>query len=899
MAQADHRDTSFFDTVKEKVPLEQYLQEHCNVEFVSDGPGRLAACCPFHAESTPSFKVRESDEHPWQMWRCYGGCAGSELDNGTIIDAVMKREGFSEAMDAARWVNEEYNLGLNMNHEAYNRFQEIRQKARGRIEEGQRELEKGESIAAKAAKAYFERRGFIDETSLHFGLGVDTEMTKAGRLSIPLFDKENHPVSIDGRSLFDSHPCQACGADISAKEVSERRFAVKKAEEKGETPEFDWTSCPRCGAPDAQAKIKFLASQHPKYRFEKGLDKSKLLYHQFETKKALVQDGRKPLQEQHLHGLFLSEGYADCWAGWQGGQRAICSYNGSILSDWQAKQACEVAMSSAANPKPIILIPDMDATGILNVERNINKLHSINPNCEVQVIFGINDFTYKGKDGEEKTCKDLGEVLENFGTEAVTRLLRDNRRPAEEWIIRNILDARLADGSAFHSQLRQMELIAEILMNVRHKTSLDHLVPVLAARWEIREQDARRFFQMNHSQATTASHQQLISDIYDAREDALYFLKHGQVIPTGYAAIDKSLPRGGVRKGWLAMFLGKSGTGKTMMSTQLLSNMAEHGTRSIFFSLEQKKGQLYERIACQVLGRPPVEVEDLILAADPENAEIDAKIRDAAEAELQEVDRVFGHQNLFIVDNVPTDTVESVEMSAERIEAIIREINMTKFKDGGADVVIIDHLGILKPGDSAPRNVQNDEMQASGYIMERLFHVCKATDTFMLVLQQLPKEIQPGVLFAKDAGRGGSKQTDYCDLIFGAYRPEQEPGIEDDEKAARRGQYKLALLKNRYGAEEIAHLMFDTNSLRIVPAARVPMPDDDIADKPRVVIPGAEVLAPAAGAQNVPDELTVGLGEGPDQIDTHELAASLGLAQEESESGEVDFNGWEWGSDSA
>jgi hypothetical protein len=344
-------------------------------------------------------------------------------------------------------------------------------------------------------------------------------------------------------------------------------------------------------------------------------------------------------------------------------------------------------------------------------------------------------------------------------------------------------------------------------------------------------------------------------------------------------------------------------THNTMMATQLLINMADQGTRAIMFSLEQKKGQLYERIACQILGRPPEEVEDLILTADPSREDIDAAVRDAAAAELAQVDALFGHKNLFIVDNVPTDTIEAVEMNAERIQEIIAEINMTKFVDGPADVVIIDHLGILKPGPEAPVNVRNDEMQAAGYIMERLFQVSKQADVFMLVLQQLPKDIPAGVPFAKDAGRGGSKQTDYCDLIFGAHRPEQEAGIEPDEKAKRRGHYKLTLLKNRYGAEETAHLMFDTTCLRIVPAARAPMDGlDDIADQPRVEIPGEDGLA-AEGSPDIQkldgpaDEMMAGLIEDqPDTISTHELAtalsfSSLGLAEEAETPGE---GGWEW-----
>lgn len=863
---ASTRDTSFFEETKRRVPLEDYLAKHLGVDLVPDGPGRLAAICPFHEEDTPSFKISETDEG-WKRWYCFGACR----EGGSVIDAVMKAENLGHGMEAVEWLNEHYNLGLETNTEAYARFRKTVEETRGEIEQARAVLDDEGSRHAKAAREYLQRRGFDEATIEHYGLGVDTKLARSGRLSIPLVDKANHPISMDSRALFDSFPCRSCREPVSAKMVAAAAYQAARAKERNEAAS-GWDACPHCGATGKEAGIAFLRQQYPKYRFSKDFDKSRFLYHQYEARRALA-------RERGLLGLFLVEGYADCWAGWQSGQHAICAYNGAVLSEWQARQAVELALRAAV---PIVLVPDMDETGRIQVEHNIAKLReayalseralrALPVPLEIQVLHDLDRFAYKGPDGAEHSCKDLGELLQHFGAETVAKTLRENRRPSEEWLIRQVIEARNpVTGGSFHSKQRQMQLVAGILADVRHRQALDHLIPVLADAWSIRIEEARGWFYSNLSSDTAASHQHLIKDIDQAQEEARLFLSEKNVIPFGYDEIDRALPGNGARKGWLAMLLGKSGTGKTMLASQVLANMAEHGVRAIFFSLEQKAGQLYERIACQVLDKTTPEVEELIASNSPE---------------LQRVNALY--RNLYIVDNVPTETEDAVEMTPKRIEAIIREVNMTHFERRPADVVMIDHLGILVPPEDAPSSVRRDEMQAPGFIMQELFKVCKAVNVMMLVLQQLPKEVSPGKPFSYDAGRGGSKQTDYCDLIFCVWRPEQAADIDDTERSAVKGQYKLQLGKNRYGPQSLAHLFFDSSSLRIIPALRIVMPTDDVSDTPRVDVPG--VASPTAGdVVEPPSEEDLRRGELP--RDMKRIADELGFSFEQDDGADGDFD---------
>lgn len=1166
--------SNFWDEIKRRVDLVEYLSSHAGADFVSDGPGRVAACCPFHAEDTPSFKVTDARSgEPWKVWRCYGACS----EGGTIIDAVMRREGFSEAIEAADFLNELYELGFERDHKRYEAFKKTVAQAEASIERAQEEM-RSESKAATQAREYLRRRGLSDETIDHFQLAVDTHDARSGRLAIPIYDRANHAISVSHRALFDSYPCATCNEPVTAKTVAKRMFLDRKAREKG-TERVDWEACPHCGAGKTEARISWLVQQYPKYKNQEGHDKSRVLYNQ--------PSARKAIREPETIGYFIMEGYGDVWACHQGGQLACSSYNGATISDWQAGEAAKLCLAQHP-PKPIVLVPDFDATGMSSVRTNMDVIRHANPQVEIQIISSLAF--------EELHPKDLGELLQKKGAEAVAKVLAERRISAEEWLIRDTLDATIAKtGRPAHSKSRQMELVAEILGGVRHRISLDHIVPLLSERWGVVENQARSFLNSSIGGQAALPAQHLMKTIVQAHEEAQAYLREAFVIPHGFEEIDRCLPGGGARTKQLAMFLGKSGTGKassvdslvltpsgwrrmgdlepgdqvidpetghattilsvhpqgerdlyrvhfsdgsscecdlehlwkvkdsngkwqvrtlaeirdsvdlsrtahmipvtapvhfaqaaeplpidpyllgallgdgsmsqrdvritaadpeivgrvrellptgmtmrplhkpidwilnkpadqrtnpligalrslglmgktapskfvpkqyllanpdarlellrglldtdgsvtevsrpkvsasvnvefctaseqladdvlflvrslggvgrisrsssaytvagerkvcrdrfrvrismppgvqpfwlarkadrycrsmapsrrmtkiefsrrgeaqcialdssshlyitddfivthnTMMTTQLLANMARSGIRSIFFSLEQPAGQLYLRMACQTLEVSMDTAIELIKAGDER---------------LSEVDRLF--ENLVIVDNVPEDATQMVDMTPSRIMKIIQEINLTRFSEP-AQVVAIDHLGIVKVPEDAPRSVQSDDLQAAGYIMQELFAVTKITDVYMMVLQQLPKEVKAGVSFSMDAGRGGSKQTDYCDFIFQIWRPEQSAELEDEERMALSGQYKLQLGKNRHGASVTANLYFDKATLRILPALNIMPPSTgeglaDVASGPAVTIgagPAAddgmgdwEAVESAAGAES-------------------------------------------------
>jgi DNA primase/replicative DNA helicase len=1142
------QNTQFFNIIKQKVDLEDYLTEHLNVDLVPAVGGRTSAICPFHEEDTASFIVQESDQG-WKTWHCFGSCS----KGGTVIDAVMEGENMDLAMEAAMYLNDIYDLQLNINDEKYKKYAQRMARTEAEIEKTQEAMASGSELA-KAAQKYLHNRGLNDQTIEHFKLGVNIEDFKTGRIAIPIIDKARHPVSISNRALFDKFKCQNCGQQVAAKDIAKQFHAAKRDKKNGGPGK--WKFCPHCQADDSQAKVSWLLEQHPKYKNETDFEKSEILYNEYTARRFLQKN-------PDAIGLFITEGYGDVWAGYQAGHQAICSYNGAVLSDWQAKEAIELVTPPKTRQdidnsgRPIILIPDFDSTGLKNIEKNITKIRQFSDEVEIQVVYGLDEITYTNEAGDQVACKDLGDLLQHKSVEEVYQILIDNRWSASEYLIRKIVEKKnQKTGEPFYSSQKQMQMVAQILSSERSKATLDGLIIYLAQAWESPIETIRGWFNSELNEDNATSYQHMFKTIRESWLEAQEFLRDSNVIPFGFKDIDNCLPGGGARPGQLVMIIGKSGTGKalsddskvftsngykliseiksgdkvidpdgghavvqknipqgklhlykvtfsdnstvkccsnhlwkvtdnnnfsqvlslkqiinglkggesytipltepvqfdyqmtdddpyqyglsisskkndsktiiaqkqeqndnslsllkektmtkefhfipeqykfnsikqrtallqglldkkgiidnhlikydteskqlaedivfltqslggmatvrsssnnhynksfatsysveielpknvlpfrlsekincyfprkikerkitsikasgyqkatcitvkskdnlfltdnfvvthnTMLGSQLLANMADNGgVNSIFFTLEQPPKSLFSRLVCQVLNISMEEADTLIISDDPE--------------EQKRLEPLFElYQKTCFLDNVPEQNKQSITMTPSRVQAMIQEANLTYFEGQPANVVLIDHLAFLQPDDDAPSDVKQSDSMAPGYIMHRLFEVCKATNVLLIVLQQLPKEIKRGVPIAADSGRGGSRQTDSCDLIMTIWRPEQNEELDDAERQDVEGQYKLALAKNRHGREAVAHLMFDKTSLQILPAPKISMP---VNEEQEPVIDISEHSSD--DEKDIPEELRLSGSEPPLDKDPERVLSGSQIAE--------------------
>jgi DNA primase len=125
------------------------------------------ACCPFHAEKTPSFVVNPDR----QSWRCFGQCGVG----GDVISFAMRQNGWSFAEALAE-------LGKQVGVEVRQRTPEQRaqddryDRLRGLLTEAAEAfhralLNPADPSAVKALAYAREKRGFTDETILKFMIG--------------------------------------------------------------------------------------------------------------------------------------------------------------------------------------------------------------------------------------------------------------------------------------------------------------------------------------------------------------------------------------------------------------------------------------------------------------------------------------------------------------------------------------------------------------------------------------------------------------------------------------------------------------------------------------------------------------------------------------------------------
>ena len=148
--------------IKDRNPIEEIVRER--VPLLKQQGALWVACCPFHDEKTPSFKV----DPRRGTWRCYGACA----EGGDVFDFV-KRFDHVEFREAQEILAARAGVELPRHDSARARAERTRaDHLRGVLARAEaffvRELR---SPSGATALAYLRDRGLTDATIDAFGLG--------------------------------------------------------------------------------------------------------------------------------------------------------------------------------------------------------------------------------------------------------------------------------------------------------------------------------------------------------------------------------------------------------------------------------------------------------------------------------------------------------------------------------------------------------------------------------------------------------------------------------------------------------------------------------------------------------------------------------------------------------
>jgi DNA primase/replicative DNA helicase len=553
-------ESQLFSKVKEGVDLLDYLVEHLSVDLSDEPGGRFIGNCPFHEENTPSFHVYP-EQDGYRSYHCFGCQA-----NGTIIDAVMEKEAFLQPTEAAVWLDQHYDLGLEYDDESITQYRERLDANQAKSRAAQSALAQEDAVG-KAARRYLTQVRRLDEPTIqHFELGVDTERVRRGRILIPFRDKGNLPITTVSRALFDFARCRNCNEEVKSADIgkdrqkweqwAKREVAAGRDPERADAEMPHWGICPHCGAAPDVAKVMWLSGQFPKYRFDKDFVAAEHLYNEYGCRQAVVENIRK--QRDALEGIFIVEGYGDVWAAHQSGHHAVIAYNGSTFKAEQIHKVVKLYQDANAE-LPIVLVPDFDKTGMLKAPLNIKALWNVAPGMQVKVV------RHLPPKPDGSACKDLGDVLAHLGPEALDKVLRENTVSAYEWLIHQILDKKNATtGKAYHDRQTQARLVADILHNVMYDIEVEAIIDTLSQAWDgMGEAQVRMYVKSEIRGQESGSTKHLMATIEDLKVAAYEYLKDKFVIKHGFPTLDHELPGGGARLRQLAMFIGKSGTGKS------------------------------------------------------------------------------------------------------------------------------------------------------------------------------------------------------------------------------------------------------------------------------------------------------------------------------------------------
>jgi DNA primase len=476
-----------FQLVKEQISVADYFTNALGVELRKTVHGYQCSC-PFHEESTPSCDITEDNTSGNGRFRCWG-CGAK----GSVIDAVMLKNHFEKPMDAVKWLAREYKIELPQNRGGNGGESARRERRTVAVDATAKRSEvtlwdAASKLGGQGRKA-LRARGLSEQTIKAFDLGASIDERSGPRITIPVGDAHGQVVTITRRAMFDHFTCDHCGATTSAKTLAAMAAGGRGRE------------CPSCGQ---ATMLKLATTQMPKYLNESvaasGVERGKLLYNEHAAAERFL-DGK--LDEP----LVVAEGYGDVWAAHEAGHQAAVAYAGASLSDTQARRLVELASRARRGggkaQKFILLVPDFDDTGREGVIKNLNILQEAAGALEVEgqagvaagtacgvvvrVLTGLDGYDLTRTDGNTTRCKDLGELLQAHGADAVRQLLQQGTVSPAEWRILAMLD------NDRYSRDAQIHGVAQILQSTPYTLGLSHLVQLLAEHWELSEDHVRAF----------------------------------------------------------------------------------------------------------------------------------------------------------------------------------------------------------------------------------------------------------------------------------------------------------------------------------------------------------------------------------------------------------------------
>lgn len=388
MAGSNSSRDDIFSFIKNSIPISTVVERFVPLE----GKGNdKVACCPFHAEDTPSFHVRDEEGY----FKCFGGSCG---ESGDVIKFVEKIKGITP-IEACKYIATEFNIDI---PDKYQEFMGKKKPKDPKTEENLKILSEAVEfyidqlveLGTGRGARYLESRGIGAYTALAFQMGYAPEASyeepgalythlKAGHSDTALL--ESGLVHQDKNGRF---------YDVFRDRIM---FPIKN--DSGETVGFGGRAI------DKQEPAKYVNSAASKL-----FNKSRLLFgfdKFLEYKKDKYKEDRKSGDDVFI---IIVEGYLDVVSLYEADVKNAVATLGTAITEGHA------ALLAKHRVDNVIICYDSDNPGIVAAQRAVDILKNRIKNVKVcQLGEGLDPDEYIRKYGRAAFEKKLSEA--KYGVE--------------------------------------------------------------------------------------------------------------------------------------------------------------------------------------------------------------------------------------------------------------------------------------------------------------------------------------------------------------------------------------------------------------------------------------------------------------------------------------------------
>ncbi|WNO29843.1 helicase DnaB-like [Bacillus phage SDFMU_Pbc] len=245
--------------------------------------------------------------------------------------------------------------------------------------------------------------------------------------------------------------------------------------------------------------------------------------------------------------------------------------------------------------------------------------------------------------------------------------------------------------------------------------------------------------------------QEIIDVLHDAeyKRESLSTL-HTNTIPTGFKSLD-TLNSGGLAKGELGLISAISGTGKTLLLTNLATNYVKMGYNVLFIALEELENRMILKFEQSMLGR----TRSQILNGTQLNEE-----------EFNKRQSVY-EKNKERLGNLYFSRYSPGTITPAKIEQLISDVTLRKGKH--VDVVLIDYPELLRN----PKATGNEAVDA-GKLFEEMRRIAQDFNVVMWTASQMNRSAYSALIKTAEHIEGGLRKKNAVELLLVVNQHQEE-----------------------------------------------------------------------------------------------------------------------------